>query len=121
MRVLSRWKAAFDRWIGRSALGRAEALIAQKLDEIAQTEKFQIADELSIQKRIDDLDTRITALRKERRRVESEMQSARNRNQKRAAQLLAELNELSANADSLSKPNIIGTPASKTIEFRSVE
>lgn len=107
--------------LGRSALGRIESLIARKYDQIAQIEKIQFDDQISIQKRIDDLDTKIAGLRRERRRIEAELESAKNRNKQRIEQLRSELAELEANARALESPDIIGTPNGKTIEFRSIE
>jgi TolA-binding protein len=109
-----------DQWLGKSALSRVEKLTADKLDEIARVKRAQFADELSIQKRIDDVDTQIADLKRKRKRIEAELATARETNQRRTEQHEAELKELQANAAALQQADVT-TPATKTMIFRAGE
>jgi ribosome-binding ATPase YchF (GTP1/OBG family) len=91
----------FDRFLGRSALSRAEALIAEKRDEISRVTKAQLDDIRSIQKEIDLTDVKIVELRKSRKRLETKAEAAMMLNRERLAQLAAELDELTTNEASL--------------------
>ncbi len=109
----------FDRWLGRSAMSRNEALIALKLDEIARVEKQQSSDRLDIQARIDAIDTKVNELKRQRRRIETEMATADKLNATRMEQLTAELAELRANEAALNQPDVITAAEGRTLTIKT--
>lgn len=109
-----------DQWLGSSAMSRVEKLTADKLDEISRVKRAQFQDELSIQKRIDDVDTEIADLKRKRKRIEAELSTARETNRRRTEQHEAELKELQANAAALQQADVI-TPSNKTLTFKAGE
>ena len=108
-----------DKWLCRSALSRNEAQIALKIDEISRTEKAQADDLLTIQRRIDRIDTQIFDLKKQRKSVEKELATAERLNGQRLAQLAAELAELKANEAALSQPDVITAAEGRTLTIKT--
>ncbi len=109
----------FDKWLGRSALSRNEAQIALKLDEISRTKGAQAADLRSIQRRINQIDTQIYGLKKQREEVEAELETAQQLNEQRLAQLAAELAELRANEAALNQPEVITAAEGRTLTIKT--
>ncbi len=108
-----------DKWLGRSALSRNEAQIALKLDEIARIEKQQSSDRLDIQARIDAIDTKISDLKRQRKRIQTEMDTADKVNITRLQQLAAELAEFQANKVALNQPDTITAAEGRTLTIRT--
>lgn len=111
----------FDRFFGNTAKSRNEALIADKLAEIAGVEKAQAKDRLTIQERIDGIDNKVAALRKERKRIETEMETADRLNAVQLKKLQTELAELWTQKETLDRPTDIEAPAGKTLTIRTGE
>ncbi len=103
-RKIWRW---LDQQLGGNALARVQHSIVQKQDEIAGVKKAQLDHILSLQREIDQVDTKIVGLRKEKLRLQAKCNGAIEINLARTDQLLAELNELKTDEASLlnSKPS----------------
>lgn len=114
------WKA-IEKYVGRSALSRAERKIADKQDEIARVKAYQFDQVQTVQKRIDEVETTIVGLKKKKLRFQAECAAINEINLARLAQLEAELKELEANGKSLSKSSTSLVPVGTTLEFRSPE
>lgn len=114
------WKF-LDRLIGRSALSRAERMIADQHDHIARVKAYQFDQVQAIQKRVDDVDTKIVGLKKHKQRLLAECAAVNQINLVRLEQLQAELSELQANEKSLSQSGTAIVAAGTTLEFRSPE
>ncbi|HMV49131.1 MAG TPA: hypothetical protein PLD20_12970 [Blastocatellia bacterium] len=108
-----------NRWFGNSALSRIELLIGDKLAEIALVTRRQADDERTIQKRIDDVDTKIVALKKERQRIENEMTSARQINHTQLSRLQSELADLRAREMHLSQPETLMVPSGGSVTIKT--
>lgn len=110
-----------NRWFGNSALSRVETLIGDKLNEIALVRRRIADDERGIQKRIDDVDVKIAALKKERQRIEDEMTSAKQINLTRLSQLESELADLRAREKHLLQPETLMVPSGGSVTIKTGE
>ena len=108
------WKA-IEKFVGRSALSRAERRIADKQDEIARIKAYQFDQVQHIQKRIDDVDTTIVGLKKRKLRLQAECAAVNEINLARLLQVEAELRELEANEKSLSRSSTSLVPVGTTL------
>lgn len=111
----------YDKWMGKSALSRVERLIADKLEEISRSKKVQFDHSSCIQKRIDEVDTEIVALKKKRLRIEAEAEASLELHKLRMDQMEAELRELYSNQASLNQPSSLSVPAGTTMHIRTLE
>jgi len=105
----------------KTAVGKSELLIAAKREEMIANEREATRDVISIQRQIDECDTKIHALRKERQRFETEMEAARGRADQRAKQSQAELNALLAESESRQGRGTFVIPEGGSVEIRTNE